>query len=329
MSPALKESPAHGGNRGGAGIHNQSAVNSTAPIKGAGQSGRQAIYADPAHDFINAMADAGLVPHDPAEIVADGRLHRYRVAGDRQTRLNGWYVLHLDGMASGAFGSWKAGLRQTWCARSRRDLSPAERADLARQVERARAVRDAEQRQRHADAAARAAELWAKSRPADPRHPYLVNKRVKPHAALQLGARLVLPVTTLAGKLVSLQFIHADGGKRLLSGGRKRGCCVVVADPPTPWRVLICEGWATGASLAEADPAARVLAAVDAGNLEPVALAARQRWPDDAIVLAGDADDVGRRAAHAAARAVSGLVLIPDVAGSDWNDMAIRSEVAA
>ncbi|WP_372724762.1 toprim domain-containing protein, partial [Immundisolibacter sp.] len=193
---------------------------------------------------------------------------------------------------------------------------------MARQVERARAVRDAEQRQRHADAAARAAELWAKSRPADPRHPYLVNKRVKPHAAHQLGERLVLPVTTLAGKLVSLQFIHADGGKRLLSGGRKRGCCVVVADPPTPWRVLICEGWATGASLAEADPAARVLAAVDAGNLEPVALAVRERWPDAPIVLAGDADDIGRRAAHAAALAVGGLVLIPDTEGADWNDAA-------
>lgn len=270
------------------------------------------------------MVDAGLAPHDPADIVADGRLHRFRVAGDKRDTLNGWAVLHLDGVPSGAFGSWKAGFSSTWCARNRSDLSPGERADLARRIEKARADRGEEQRQRHAAAAARAAELWAKSLPADPRHHYLVKKRVKPHGARQLGARLVLPVTTLAGELVSLQFIDHDGTKMLLSGGRKRGCCIVVADPPNPWRVLICEGWATGASLAEADPAARVLAAIDAGNLVPVALAARERWPDAGIVIAGDADDVGRRYAHAAARAAGGLVLLPDIEGADWNDVAVQ-----
>lgn len=284
---------------------------------------------DPARDFVAAMTDAGLAPHDPADIVADGRLHRFRVAADKPGTRNGWAVLHLDGIPSGTFGSWKAGFSSTWCARTRAALTPAERADLARRVEAARAQRDADQRQRHADAAARAAGLWAKARPADPRHPYLARKHVLPHGARQLGARLVLPVRTLAGELVSLQFVDADGGKMLLSGGRKRGCCIVVADPPDPWRVLICEGWATGASLAEADTGARVLAAVDAGNLLPVARAARERWPGAGIVIAGDADDVGRRAAHAAALAVGGRVLIPDVEGADWNDVAAWNEVAA
>lgn len=292
-------------------------------------AGWEAIYADPARGFIDAMTAAGLAPHDPADIVADGQLHRYRVDGDKHGSLNGWYVLYLDSIPSGAFGSWKAGFSQTWCARNRADLSPGERADMARRMEQARAERDAEQRQRHADATARAAELWAKSRPADPAHPYLAIKRVQPHGARQLGARLVVPVTTLSGELVSLQFIDADSTKRLLSGGRKRGCAIVVSDPPNPWRVLVCEGWATGASLAEADPAARVLAAIDAGNLVPVALAARTQWPDEALVIAGDADDVGRRYAHAAARAAGGLLLLPDVEGQDWNDVAVTAEVTA
>lgn len=288
-----------------------------------------AIHADPVRDFIAAMTDAGLAPHDPAAIVADGRLHRFRVEGDKPGTLNGWFVLHLDGIPAGTFGSWKTGFSSTWCARNRADLTPAERADLARRLEAARTQRDADQRQRHADAAARAADLWGKAGPADPRHPYLVRKRVKPHGARQLGARLVLPVTTLAGELVSLQFIAPDSTKMLLAGGRKRGCCIVVAAPPDPWRILVCEGWATGASLAEADPAARVLAAVDAGNLLPVAQAARERWPDAGIVIAGDADDVGRRAAHAAALAIAGLVLIPAADGQDWNDVAAAREVAA
>lgn len=288
-----------------------------------------ANHADPVRDFVAAMTDAGVAPHDPAVIVADGRLHRFRVAGDKHGSRNGWAVLYLDRMPSGAFGSWKAGFSSTWCARTRVALTPAERADLARRIDATRAQRDADHRQRHAGAAARAANLWAEARPADPRHPYLAKKHVMPHGARQLGARLVLPVTTLAGALVSLQFVDASGEKRLLSGGRKRGACILVADPPNPWRVLICEGWATGASLAEADTSARVLAAIDAGNLLPVARAARERWPGEGIVIAGDADDVGRRAAHAAALAVGGLVLIPDTDGQDWNDRAIRAEVAA
>lgn len=288
-----------------------------------------ALYANPVRDFLGAMADAGIPAHDPADIVADGRLHRYRVEGDKPGSLNGWFVLYLDGIPSGVFGSWRAGFSQTWCARNRADLSPGERAELARRMEAARAARDAEQRQRHAESAARAADLWAKSRPADPHHPYTVKKNVRTHGARQLGARLVLPVTTVAGSLVSLQFIAADGGKMLLAGGRKRGCCIVVADPPNPSRVIVCEGWATGASLAEADPAARVLAAVDAGNLMPVAVAVRDHWPNADIVIAGDADDVGRRAAHAAAHAAGGLVLIPSIEGQDWNDAMAGAEVAA
>ena len=293
-----------------------------APAATGGLAVWEAVYADPARGFIDAMNAAGLAPHDPGAIVADGRLHRYRAEGDKHGTANGWFVLHLDGIPSGAFGSWKAGFSSTWCARNRADLSPGERADLARRIEKARAERDAEQRRRHANAEARAADLWAKSRPADPQHHYLARKRVKPHGARQLGTRLVLPVTTLAGELKSLQFIDSDGTKMLLSGGRKRACCIVVADPPTPWRVLLCEGFATGASLAEADPSARVLSAIDAGNLVPVALAARERWPDADIVIAGDADEVGRRAAHAAARAARALVLLPEVEGADWNDLA-------
>jgi len=321
-----KESPAPIAVGSGADFSKRFAGNSTP--SGHGLAGWRAIYADPVRDFIAAMTEAGLSPHDAADIVADGQLHRFRVEGDKAGSLNGWAVLHLDGIPAGIFGSWKAGFSSTWCARNRADLTPAERADLARRMEAARAERDADQRQRHADAASRAAELWGTSRPADPGHSYLARKHVRPHGARQLGARLVLPITTLAGDLVSLQFIDADGTKRLLSGGRKRGCCIVVADAPNPWRVLICEGWATGASLAEADTAARVLAAADAGNLLPVARAARDRWPDADIVIAGDADDVGRRAAHAAALAVGGLVLIPDIEGSDWNDVALAGGAA-
>lgn len=62
---------------------------------------------------------------------------------------------------------------------------------------------------------------------------------------------------------------------------------------------------------------------MDAGNLEPVAQAARRLFPDAEIIIAGDNDEsgTGQAAAHKAALAVGGKVLIPTQGGKDWNDV--------
>jgi len=272
------------------------------------------------------MHARGVSPTDPANVVADGRLHRYRVDGDKPGSANGWLVLHLDGVPSGAFGSWKAGIAESWSAQTDDELTPTQREEHRQQMEAARRERDRERQQQRAEAADRARHLWAKAEPVDPAHPYLQAKRVPPLLARQLGPRLVLPVyeyTTRA--LCSLQFIDGEGTKRLLSGGRKKGCAIPVSCPGNWRRLLICEGWATGTTLAHMEPEALVLAAIDARNLEAVALAARQDWPKAEIVVAGDAGAVGESKARAAAIAAGALVAIPPLEDSgDWNDWANR-----
>lgn len=277
--------------------------------------------------FLATLAAAGIAPSDPAAIVADGQLHRFHIDGDKPGRRNGWAVLHLDGLAAGAFGSWKHGIAGSWCAKDRASLTPAERADHRRRIARAREQAQAARTRAQAAAAARAARLWAQARPADVLHPYRVQKAVPLFSARQLGARLVLPVADFAGRLHSLQFIDGAGGKKLLKDGRKRGHFIRVAGrmPPAA-RVLICEGWATGATLATLEPAALVLAAIDAGNLGAVAVGARQHWPAAEIVVCADADPVGIAKARAAAIAAAALVAIPafpaGAEGSDFNDLA-------
>ena len=76
----------------------------------------------------------------------DGGIHRFHVPGDKAGTLNGWYVLYLDGIASGAFGSWKAGSAHTWCSREPLDAQEAEQ--VRQRVEQARRQREAEQHQR-------------------------------------------------------------------------------------------------------------------------------------------------------------------------------------
>lgn len=182
------------------------------------------------------------------------------------------------------------------------------------------------------DAAARAFRIWTSARPAPEDHPYLVSKRATP-LALRMDAsrRLVVPLQDIDGQIHSLEFISPDGAKRYLAGGAKKGHFAVVGTEPGPLAkpegpVMICEGWATGASLHMAT-GQRVVAAMDAGNLMPVAEALRARFPDSDLVLVADNDakpdrdgNPGVEAARKVALAVEGRLAVPESPG-DANDL--------
>lgn len=294
----------------------------------------ETAYTMPAQwQFLEAMRAAGVMPADPAEIVGDGAMHRFKLEGDRQGTRNGWAVLHLDGIPSGAFGSWKAGTSSTWCAVSRDRLTPAERDEHRRRIEAARQAARAMVEQKHRDAAAKAAAMWNRAKPAPEDHPYLIRKAVKPFHARALGDALMLPIVTFSGTLAGLQFIAQDGSKRMLSGTAKAGNFIPVSHGATDARVILCEGFATGATIAAADPAAVVLACIDAGNLQPVATEARRRWPAADLVIACDNDrtrddNKGLTMGRAAAIAASARIMVPEfpedapASLSDFNDLA-------
>ena len=230
-------------------------------------------------------------------------------------------MLYLDGIASGAFGSWKAGGASTWCSRDPVDAREA--AQIRERVELARRQREAEQRQRHERAAAKANNWWRNARRASPEHPYLVAKGVRSYGLRQRGAELLVPLY-LDGRLVNLQRIAPDGGKRFLFGGRIKGTYSPLGIIQPGAVLCICEGWATGASLHQHGGYA-VAAAMNAGNLMPAAMGLRSRYPAQPIVVAGDDDRLtdgnpGRAAANTAAAAVGGEVAFPD-----WPDNAPES----
>ncbi|HOI67969.1 MAG TPA: DNA primase, partial [Thiomonas arsenitoxydans] len=170
--------------------------------------------------FASAMRAHGIAPADPGVIVADGALRRFDVEGDRRGSRNGWAVLHHN---HGAAGNWKSGVTITWIAKSIARMTRQERDEHFRLIRQAKAEA---QRQREADqhaAAERAAMLWEKAAPANAAHPYLVRKRIAPGNARQSGNLLVLRIEDAEGNTRSLQFIAADGSKRMLTEGAKRG----------------------------------------------------------------------------------------------------------
>jgi putative DNA primase/helicase len=280
------------------------------------------------------MASAGVSP--PDEILDDGKLHRFGTNG-RAGDDSGWYILHGDGIPAGAFGDFRAGVSETFCADIGRELTEEERRAQRERVDAIRRQRAAEEARRHAEAAKRAERLWRAAVKAQA-HPYLSRKGVKAHGlrlyrgeltirGMRCDDALVIPLR-LGGQISTLEFINTEGEKRFLPGGRKTGAYHSIGKPNGT--IVVCEGYATGASVHEATLHA-VAVAFDAGNLLAVAKTIRGKFPDTKLIIAGDHDEtgVGQRAAAEAALSTSASYVVPRQPGQDWNDVASADGLAA
>ena len=281
---------------------------------------------DPIKHFRLAIAAAGL--EAPDSINPNGAIHRFSTNGKRGDD-SGWYMLHTDGIAAGAFGCWRAGLQSTWCSKSDNDMSAAERDAYRQRIKAMQVQREAEQGQRQQHASQTAAALWQRATPAPAAHEYLTRKGVNPHGVKVDGDKLLIAMRDTAGTLHSLQTIAPDGEKRFHPGGRVKGCYHSIGKPAGV--LIICEGYATGASIHEATGHA-VAVAFNAGNLEPVGLALHAKYPALKIIVAADDDshtagNPGLSKAKTAAMAVDGLLAVPTFpAGrpdkaTDFNDL--------
>lgn len=297
-----------------------------------------ASYADRLEAIRAALLEAGIEPANPDALLtrladAEGRPVRFGTASKPRSK-NGWLIAYHDrGLPVVVIaGDWATGAEMKWTAHNPDTLTPAEHRELKRRMAEAKRAREEEQARQWEAKAAAAARRWHSSHPADPLHPYLQNKGIQPHRARQQGRELVLLLADFNGKAWSLQTINEAGDKRLMAGGKKAGNFIVVDGPDYPARVLICEGWATGCTLAEIDSAALVLAAVDCGNLQAVATGARNRWPDADLIVCGDDDrqtpgNPGAAAARAAALAAGARFALPEWPAaaplnlSDFNDL--------
>lgn len=221
--------------------------------------------------------------------------------------------------------------------------APAPRIDLATVELRnaqARALADTEKANRSLEAAERAKALWDKASPPPFQHGYLQAKGIDPVGVRLLagndGPTLLVPLFDAEGRLWSVQRIYLgkdDVGadtwhKRHLKGGMKAGCFLMLGQPSG--RVLVCEGYATGASLYQCTGHA-VAVAFDAAGLLRVSAILKAKYPGCQVVIAADNDafkdgNPGLTAARKAAKK-NGVPVVypvfPDHQGrlKDWNDM--------
>jgi phage/plasmid primase-like uncharacterized protein len=284
-----------------------------------------------------------------------------RVEGDTGRQTSGAYAGHLDGHPAGYIQNFKTATQINWKSGvPSAALGAADRARLAAEAAQTRQER-AERREEQATRAAATAErAWDAAAPAAKDHPYLVARGIEPEG-LRVGApsqrietidkngdpvrlnvegRVIVPLRDIDGAISTIQLIDGAGTKMFLPHGRVAGAHMTFGDPTkSDAPLIIAEGMATAKTIHETT-SLPVIAAMQSGNIAPVAQAYRAAYPGRVLIIAGDDDhtkaadkNVGRRVSEQAAVEAKGYTLFPDFAhndrGTDWNDYAATNGAAA
>lgn len=277
-------------------------------------------------DVIDQLLAGGLVIDGGLEV---GRLVRCKVEGDRERR--GWYYLHElvtsagDQVIVGSFGRWhgldngatkiRLGKGQT--------LDAQQRESLAKRLAEDRKKADAARQAAAEKAGHLATQTWSRCSESG-ESDYLARKGVGAHGVrFSPSGALVIPMTDVTGRVHGLQIIRSsavakrDGAPAKQywpAGMAKKGHFHLIGGVPSTV-LLVCEGYATGASLHEAT-GLPVAIAFDAGNLAPVASALRKRYKRVRQLVCADDDafsegNPGVAAASSAAVEVGGAWVKP------------------
>ena len=274
----------------------------------------------PQEEFARKLADLGLDLKGQLPEM-DGQIHRVPLLSKQGHGLDGSYCLHGDGRPAGWAQNHVTGDRVKLVA-SGVILSPAE-IEKQRQERTARLQAQEQERAKAHEAAAQRCQAmwdsfsWASS------SPYLERKGVSAFGLKEDQGNLIVPLKNAEGQLRGFQAIAPDGQKTFARGMEKKGNFHLIgADEMdlSQGEILLCEGYATGASLHMATGKA-VAVAFDSGNLLPVAEAIRAKYPNAAITICADNDhsiqregkpyNVGLEKAKMAAQKVNGSVKTP------------------
>lgn len=243
-------------------------------------------------DFLTAMRAAGIPPAKPSDIIANDKRNRYQVEGDKPSKRNGEYKLKIktDGQfAFGYFKDYSQGVTHSWHSDPDREFTPAEKSDWQKARDEQQEQQEIEDAERARQAAKRAKERWDGAKAADPNHPYLVRKGIKPYILRQEEDNLLVPLYRHQ-RIAGLQIITPEGVKKYSFGMSVKGASTVFGERGEGMeRILICEGFATGASLREAT-GLPVVCAMDKANLFAVAEYYRGKYPAAQLIFCEDSD---------------------------------------
>lgn len=253
-------------------------------------------------------------------IIPDGKLHRYS-SKDTPIR-DEWYICHLlekDEYVC-VYGSWRKSHEPKRIFKSWEGDNPV----LDHHFREATKKIDLELLKEISDGTKVAQELWNSSTLCV-EHAYLNRKQVKSHGAKQFQDRLLIPVYDSTNKLISIQSILPDGTKKFSRRTHVKFGRYILGDPERAKRILVCEGFATGASIHEATGDC-VAIAFSSSNLSNVGFDLQCAYPNKVICLCMDLGQAGEDSAKHWLEHVSKTVYRPlfqsETGQKDFNDMS-------
>ena len=319
----------------------------------------------------NFLRNCGCTPLDENSIVFDeGKIHRFRIDGDRAGEKSGAYSFFTDNWPAGWVCNWRTGVLETWAFdRSRLDddgrafFSEEKYNEMRRRSEEKQKKLRAELLEHQRKASKEATKKWKQlSLTPDNNFSYLEKKGItafggiklerSPYSWIENGntpdskeGHLVIPLRNIDGEIQSLQFIYPDGKKRFFEGAPVKGAFFAIDfwdQPITSLKdkvFLLCEGYATAVTIYSCTHLPTI-AAMNAGNLYPVAEALKAKFPQSKIIIMADNDTknaqsnvglhkarVARDQLHLQAVIYPTFTAHEALYNSDWNDFeAIHGE---
>ena len=254
---------------------------------------------DPTVGLRNAMAAVDLYPGD---IVWDGAFHRFPGAGKKDSNTSGWYKAFPDRKGA-VFGDHASVPKVHWKADRSSEPTKSMRAIWAEE--------DARRKKERAAASKKAIEeatvVWQNAVTALAQvlgHPYLKQKEIESCDRLRISRETELDGWTLpAGillipmlvdkNLVNLQRITRDGEKLYWPKAPASGASLMVGGKyfreDTTKTIYVCEGWATGWTIAQATKNV-VVVAFSKDGLLPVTQRLQKQFSKAKFVIVADND---------------------------------------
>lgn len=249
-------------------------------------------------EFHEALIAVGYNPVD-GKVIADDEWHPCLLEGDKRSDPHGSYSLKINS-ADFAFGCYfdrrDQGTKYSWHSKSDVKLSSREISERKRQLREYEARKEAERDKKHSRLASLLTKVYKKLPRFDEKrakhNTYCQRKNILPHGIRfrSKGKELIIPIYGPDGRVFSVQRIVPDGGKFLFSGGKKKGNYFPFVKKGEDLSIiLICEGFATGATIRQAT-GLPVAAAIDSGNLVYALHTLKGKFPESRFVICADND---------------------------------------
>ena len=250
--------------------------------------------------FENSLKEQGFIVDK--EIIADGKIHRLKVAGDVGAKTSGSYVLHLDEHPAGFIQNFKNGdngIKWKFDGKVKYNTSKNAKNEAWQKLQ----IKAQELEAKYLQTAQNLLAEYLAASPVK-NHLYLIKKEIEVSKDIKVDkyGNLLIPLQDENGKIWSVQRITQKGDKFIGAirtaqekeqgveyPAKKKGCFYTSKPLNEQDEFLLCEGFATAITLQNELDKATIMA-VDANNLLAVAQKLHEAYPDKQISIYADND---------------------------------------